>query len=142
MTHETRVAREGGAWSQQVKGSLAAVKNLPVKADEGSVKVRGGQQPGINYAIHTRSYTSSEQDACRQFDSYKINAYVRGDTAWIVADWQGGRPRKFSGEFTVNVPRDMERAKAETADAGLDPASLSGRPRPQCAGSTQSRRTI
>ena len=126
MTQETRVAREGGAWSQEITGSLAAVKNLRVKVDVGSVNVRGGQQQGINYAIHTRSYTSSEQDARRQFDSYKISAYVRGDTAWIVADWQGGRPRKFSGEFTVNVPRDMEGVKVETAGGSIDAASLSG----------------
>ncbi len=127
MAQETRVAREGGAWSQEVTGSLAAVKNLRVKVDVGSVNVRGGQQQGINYAIHTRSYTSSEQDARRQFDSYKINAYVRGDTAWIVADWQGGRPRKFSGEFTVNVPRDMEGVKVETAGGSIDAAGVSGR---------------
>jgi DUF4097 and DUF4098 domain-containing protein YvlB len=134
MTQETRVAREGGAWSQEVTGSLAAVKNLRVKIDVGSVNVRGGQQQGINYAIHTRSYTSSEQDARRQFDSYKINAYVRGDTAWIVADWQGGRPRKFSGEFTVNVPRDMEGVKVETAGGSIDAASLSGRVDAQSGG--------
>ena len=134
MTQETRVAREGGAWSQEVTGSLAAVKNLRVKVDVGSVNVKGGQQQGINYAIHTRSYTSSEQDARRQFDSYKINAYVRGDTAWIVADWQGGRPRKFSGEFTVNVPRDMEGVKVETAGGSIDAASLSGRVDAQSGG--------
>jgi DUF4097 and DUF4098 domain-containing protein YvlB len=134
MTQETRVAREGGAWSQEVTGSLAAVKNLRVKVDVGSVDVRGGQQQGINYAIHTRSYTSSEQDARRQFDSYKINAYVRGDTAWIVADWQGKRPRKFSGEFTVNVPREMEAVKVETAGGSIDAASLSGRVDAQSGG--------
>jgi DUF4097 and DUF4098 domain-containing protein YvlB len=134
MTQETRVAREGGAWSQEITGSLAAVKNLRVKVDVGSVNVRGGQQQGINYAIHTRSYTSSEQDARRQFDSYKISAYVRGDTAWIVADWQGGRPRKFSGEFTVNVPRDMEGVKVDTAGGSIDAASLSGRVDAQSGG--------
>jgi len=134
MTQETRVAREGGAWSQEITGSLAAVKNLRVKVDVGSVNVKGGQQQGINYAIHTRSYTSSEPEARRQFDSYKINAYVRGDTAWIVADWQGGRPRKFSGEFTVNVPRDMEGVKVETAGGSIDAASLSGRVDAQSGG--------
>ena len=57
--------------------------------------VRGGQQQGINYVVHTRFGTSSEQDARRQFEQYKITAYVKGDTAWIVGDWQGGRqPRQ------------------------------------------------
>ena len=81
---ETHVTREGGAWGQEITGSLAAVKNLRVKVDMGSVIVRGGQQQGINYVVHTRFGTSSEQEARRQFEQYKITAYVKGDTAWIV----------------------------------------------------------
>ena len=45
--------------------------------------VRGGQQQDINYVVHTKFGNSSEQDARRQFDQYKITAYVKGDTAWI-----------------------------------------------------------
>ena len=43
---ETHMSREGGAWGQEITGSLAAVKNLRVKVDMGSVVVRGGQQQG------------------------------------------------------------------------------------------------
>jgi len=127
LAQETHIAREGGAWGQEVTGSLATVKNLRVKVDMGSVVVRGGQQQGINYVIHTRSFTSSEQDARRQFESYKITAYVRGDTAWIVGDWQGGHPRKFSGEFTINVPREMGWVKLETEGGNVDAVGISGR---------------
>ncbi len=73
MAQETHVSREGNAWGQETKGTLSAVKNLRVKVDMGSVVVRGGQQQGINYVVHTRSYTSSEQDARRQFESYKVS---------------------------------------------------------------------
>jgi DUF4097 and DUF4098 domain-containing protein YvlB len=127
LAQETHIAREGGAWGQEVTGSLATVKNLRVKVDMGSVVVRGGQQQGINYVIHTRSFTSSEQDARRQFESYKISAYVRGDTAWIVGDWQGGHPRKFSGEFTINVPREMGWVKLETEGGNVDAVGITGR---------------
>jgi DUF4097 and DUF4098 domain-containing protein YvlB len=127
LAQETRIAREGGAWGQEVTGSLAAVKNLRVKVDMGSVVVRGGQQQGINYVIHTRSFTSSEQDARRQFESYKISAYVRGDTAWIVGDWQGRHPHKFSGDFTINVPREMGWIKLETEGGNVDAVGISGR---------------
>ena len=48
QAQETKVSREGGSWAQEVIGSLAAVKNLRVKVDMGSVVVRGGQQQGIN----------------------------------------------------------------------------------------------
>ncbi|MGA7908283.1 MAG: hypothetical protein WCA16_12825, partial [Candidatus Sulfotelmatobacter sp.] len=53
LAQETHIAREGGAWGQQVTGTLAAVKNLRVKVDMGSVIVRGGQQQDINYVVHT-----------------------------------------------------------------------------------------
>ena len=127
LAQETHVYREGGAWAQEIKGSLAGVKNLRVKVDMGSVLVHGGQEQGISYVVHARAYTSSEQDARRQFDSFKVTAYVRGDTAWIVGDWEGGHHGKFSGEFMINVPREMTLTKLETDGGNVDAMGLSGR---------------
>ena len=124
---ETHVSREGGAWGEVTTGSLATVRNLRVKVDMGSVTVHGGNQQGINYSAHARCYTSSEQDARRQFNSYKVSAYVKGDTAWIVGDWQGSRPRRFSGEFTIEVPREMASVKVETDGGSVDARGVSGR---------------
>lgn len=93
-----RVYREGGNWTQELTGNLEAARNVRIKVDLGSVRVQGGSQPGISYVIHTHAYTSSEEKARREFEQYKISAYVRGDTAWIVGDWQGDSPRHFSGE--------------------------------------------
>ncbi len=127
QAQETKVSREGGSWAQETTGSLAAVKNLRVKVDMGSVVVRGGQQQGINYVVHTRFGNSSEQEARHQFDQYKVTAYVKGDTAWIVGDWQGGRqPRHFSGEFSVMVPRDMALVKLETEGGSIDASAIGG----------------
>lgn len=131
---ETHVSREAGAWGQEITGSLAAVKNLRVKVDMGSVVVHGGQQQGINYVVHTRAFTSSEEDARRQFGSFKISAYVRGDTAWIVGDWQGGRPRKFSGEFAINVPRAIDLVKIDTEGGNVDTTGVAGRVEAQSGG--------
>jgi len=128
LAQETHVTREGGSWGQEITGSLAAVKNLRVKVDMGSVVVRGGQQQGINYVIHTRFGSSSEQEARRQFEQYKVTAYVKGDTAWIVGDWQGGkRPRHCSSEFSVMVPREMALVKLETEGGNVDATGVSGR---------------
>ncbi|HZW81318.1 MAG TPA: DUF4097 family beta strand repeat-containing protein [Candidatus Deferrimicrobiaceae bacterium] len=127
LAQETRMSREGDAWSQELTGSLSAVKILRVKVDVGSVTVKGGSLQGISYVVHTRSYNSSEQDARRQFESYKVNAYVRGDTAWIVGDWQGRRPRKFSGEFAINVPREITLVKIETEGGNIDTSGVAGR---------------
>ena len=125
---ESHISREGGIWGQEITGSLTAVKILRVKVDMGSVVVRGGEQQGINYVVHTNYKTSSEQDARRQFDQYKVTAYVKGDTAWIVGDWQGGKqPRHFSGQFSVMVPREMALVKLETEGGNVDATGVSGR---------------
>ena len=124
---ETHINREGGAWAQEITGSLAAVKNLRVKVDTGSVVVHGGQQQGINYVAHIRFGTSSEEEARRQFEEYKVTAYVKGDTAWIVGDWQGRRvPRHCSSEFSIMVPRDMTLVKLDTAGGSVDATGVTG----------------
>jgi DUF4097 and DUF4098 domain-containing protein YvlB len=128
LAQETKVSREGGSWGQEVTGSLAAVKVLRVKVDMGAVVVRGGQQSDISYVVHTNFKTSNEQEARREFEQYKVSAYVKGDTAWIVGDWQGGkRPRHFSGEFNINVPREIALVKLETDGGNVETVGISGR---------------
>jgi DUF4097 and DUF4098 domain-containing protein YvlB len=139
---ETQVSREGGGWSQVVRGSLAGVKNLRVKVDMGSVVVRGGQQSGIDYTVHMRSRESSEQEARRQFEDYKVTTYVKGDTAWVVGEWQGGHhvkvgpgfmrvykgsERTLSGEFAIKVPREIGLVKVETEGGNVDASGVGGR---------------
>ena len=110
---ETRVYREGSNWVQEMTGNLGAAKNLRVKLAAGSVKVVGGSQTGITYVIHRRAYTSSEEQARREFESYRVSAMIKGDTAWIVAE-SGGRDRRCSDDLVVNVPRNLDAAKIET----------------------------
>jgi DUF4097 and DUF4098 domain-containing protein YvlB len=131
---QTRVYGDGGNWTQEITGSLAAVKNLKVKVDIGSVRVEGGSQQGISYVIRNHSYSGSEDRARREFDNYKISVYVHGDTAWIVGDWQGGRPHKFSGDFVVNVPREMDEVKIETEGGNVDTKAITGRVDAQSGG--------
>ncbi len=135
LAQESHINREGGAWGQEITGSLSGVKNLRVKVDMGTVIVRGGQQQGINYVIHTRFGNSNEQDARRQFEQYKITAYVKGDTAWIVGDWEGGRqPRHCSSEFSVMVPREMALVKLETDGGNVEATGVDGKVEAQSGG--------
>ena len=128
VAQDVHVYRDGGSWGQEITGSLTAVKTLRIKVDMGSVVVRGGeQQQGIQYVVHSHFDHSSEQDARRQFDKYKISAYVKGDTAWIVGDWQGGHVRRFSGEFSVTVPREIALVKAETGGGSIEVTGIAGR---------------
>ena len=118
------LAQETNSSSQAMSGTLAAARNLRVKLDMGSVVVHGGQQQGITYVVHSHSY-SSERDARRQ-SGFKINSYVKGDTAWIIAEWEGGQPRKFSGEFVIDVPHDTALVKVETGGGGVEVKGITG----------------
>lgn len=134
VAQQTRVYGGDGNWTQEITGSLAAVRNLRVKVDVGSVRVSGGSEQGISYIIRTRSFSSAEAKAHREFDSYKINTYVRGDTAWISGDWEGGRPRRFSADFSINVPRTMDDVKIETEGGNVEIAGITGRVNTQSGG--------
>src|SRR5208337_2867866 len=126
LCQEARVYREGSNWVQEMTGDLGAAKNLRVKLAAGSVRVQGGSQAGITYVIHRRAYTSSEQQSRREFESYRINTSVKGDTAWIIAE-AGGRDRKCSDDFIINVPRNLDSAKIETGGGNVNATGVAGR---------------
>jgi DUF4097 and DUF4098 domain-containing protein YvlB len=127
LAQQTRVFSENGKWVQETTGSLGTAVNLHVKVDMGAVRVEGGSQPEIAYEIRNRSSASSEDKARRQFDAYRINASLRGDTAWVTADWQGAKQQKFSSEFVIHVPREMQWVKVETDGGSVTAAGVEGR---------------
>lgn len=121
------VQREGSSWTNVVNGSMSGVHNLHIKVEVGGVRVEGGSTQGISFVIRNRSYESSEDRARRQFAEYKISSYVKGDTAWIVGQWESGRPPKFSSDVTVSVPREIELVKIETEGGGIVTTGIAGR---------------
>jgi hypothetical protein len=127
VAQQSSIQKEGNYWTSVASGSLSGMHNLHIKVETGAVKVQGGSTTGISYVIRNKSYESSEDRARRQFESYKISAYTRGDTAWIVGEWENGSPHKFSSEVTVNVPRDMEAVKIETDGGPIVTTGISGR---------------
>jgi DUF4097 and DUF4098 domain-containing protein YvlB len=130
---QSRMSQQGGNWAQESSGSLPGAKNLRIEIDHGNVHVQGGSQQGITYSFHNMAYTSSEDRARREFDSYKVNAYVRGDTAYITAEDQGSG-RRCAADFTINVPRDMQSIKVETNGGSITTAGVSGRVDAQSGG--------
>jgi hypothetical protein len=118
------MAQDTGSWSQDTSGTLAAARNVHVKLDMGSVVVRGGGQSNITYSMHGQSQSDHEG---RQGNGLRVNAYVKGDTAWIMGEWQGGRPRRFSGQFEVTVPHDTAYVKIETGGGAVQATSVGGR---------------
>lgn len=124
---QTSIQKEGANWTNVASGSLSGVRNLHIKLEIGSVKVQGGSTQNVSYVIHNISYEGSEEKARRQFDNYKVSAYIRGDTAWIVGEWENGSPRRFNSEITVNVPRDIDMVKIETDCGQIMTTGISGR---------------
>ena len=124
---QTNIHQDGGGWVQDVSGSLQKVANVRVKTDIGSVHIVGSSQGNINYQIHNRVNNSSEDNAKHQFDSFKVSAYVRGDTAWIVAEWEGGQARHFGSNFEIQVPGSTELVKVESEGGAIDISGIAGR---------------
>lgn len=125
---ETKIYREGASWTREIDGTLPAARNLRVRVDIGSVRIEGGsQQQGISYSIRNRAHTSSEEEARRQFDLYKINASIKGDAAWVVGECHGTDSHKFSGEFVIKVPRDLDSVKVETEGGNVVATGFTGR---------------
>jgi hypothetical protein len=134
VAQQGSIQKEGNHWTSVANGSLAGVHNLHIKVEVGAVRVEGGSGQGISYVIRNKSYESSEDRARHQFESYKISSYVRGDTAWIVGEWEGGRPHKFSSDVTVTVPHEMELVKIETEGGEVVTTGISGRLEAQSGG--------
>ncbi len=133
LSQQSKVYREGSSWGQELTGSLGSARNLRVKVQSGSIRVQGGAQSGISYVIHRHAYTSSEQNARRQFETYKVETYVRGDTAYIVAEAPGVLS-KCGGDFVINVPRNLELAKIETEGGSINASGIDGRAEIQSGG--------
>lgn len=130
------IQKDGGNWTHTVNGSLAGARNLHVQVEVGSVRIEGGSSQGITYVVRSRSNEQSEEKSRKQFETYKVNAYVRGDTAFIVGEWEGGRPRKFSSEVIVNVPRATELVKIETEGGDIVTTAIAGRLEAESGGGT------
>jgi len=125
IAQQGKIYQDGGTWVQEVSGSLSGARKLHVRVEAGAVHVEGGSQSGITYKMVTRVRTSSEEKARRQFEQYRVNASLHGDTAAIEAEC--GSPHRFSGEYTITVPRDIELVKIETDGGAVSAKGISGR---------------
>jgi DUF4097 and DUF4098 domain-containing protein YvlB len=125
IDQKSRIYRDGNNWVQELTGNLAGAKNLRVKIDSGSATVQGGSQTAITYVVHRRAYTSSEEQARREFESARITTSTRGDTAWIVSE-SSGRDRRCSDDFVINVPRNLESARLETGGGNVTATGVAG----------------
>ena len=130
------VEKQGSNWTNVMNGTLTGARNLHIRVDVGAVHVQGGSGQGISYVIRNKSYEGSEDRARKQFQDYRVSTYVKGDTAWIVGNWEGGHAHKFFSDVTVSVPRDMELVKIETDGGEVVTTGISGRLEAESGGGT------
>jgi hypothetical protein len=127
LAQQSRVYRSGGGWVEEITGSLPAARSLRVSAQLGSVEVQGGPQAAVSYTVRKHVYVSSEQEARRLFQQYRVTASQRGDMAVLEGEQLGGHARKFSVEFQLQVPQALQDAKVETDGGSVSVNNIAGR---------------
>lgn len=124
---QSRIYREGGAWVQEITGSLPAARSLQVSAQSASVEVQGGSQQAVTYTVRERVYTGSEQAARRQLQQYRFSASDQAGTAVLEGQTMGERPRKLSVDFSLQVPQSLQEAKIQTDGGSVSVKNIAGR---------------
>jgi DUF4097 and DUF4098 domain-containing protein YvlB len=127
LAQNSRIYREGDGWVEEITGTLPQSRNLKVNTDLGSVKVQGGSDGDVRYTIRKRSYGSSEEAARRMFQNFGVTAVKRGDFAIFEGSWEGGRARKFSADFVLTVPRDMQLVKLSSDGGWINVRGIGGK---------------
>jgi len=111
---QSQVSRDGNAWVETQSGTLQPGRSLRVSVDVGSVTIETGGQD-FRYVVRKRSYTSSEQEARRQFDVFRVAAAKEGEVSVLrVTSSTGHFRNRFSAEIVVSVPREMDAIKIDT----------------------------
>ncbi|HEU5400940.1 MAG TPA: hypothetical protein VFU86_06260 [Terriglobales bacterium] len=115
----TRFYRDGRSWVEETSGTMTPARTLKVSTDCGNIRVHGSGAQTITYVIKKRSYVSSEAEARKQFERYRITATRNSDTAVIEARWMSGRSERFNTDISVEVPRDMALVHLDTQGGNL-----------------------
>jgi DUF4097 and DUF4098 domain-containing protein YvlB len=116
---QSRVYRDGNSWVEEITGTLPASRQVRVTTDVGSVQVQGNS-PRVTYVIRKRSYAPSEEGARRQFEQMRISAIKNAEGAFIEGRLINRNLERFSAEFLVQIPRELESVKVETRGGSLN----------------------
>ena len=121
--------RQGSMWVQEITGEINAAKGVKLESAFGSVQMRGNDQPNVTYTVIKKLHKSAtEEQAKREFAQFELEVIRRGPEAvYLNAGWNGGRQRRMSAEFYVNVPRDTQYAKVHTEGGSVDVKSVAGK---------------
>lgn len=112
---QAQLRREGDSWVDETSGSMNGAKALRVVADVGSVFIENGGQ-GFRYTVRKRSFASSEQEARRQLEGFRVSSGNEAGAAVIRLNSPEGRVirGRFAVDIHVQVPADVGLIKVET----------------------------
>lgn len=120
----SKIYRDGNSWVEEISGSLSPTKALKVSTEAGSVQLEGGAERQITYVIRKRVYLESEQIARRLFQSFRVNTARRGDTVVIEGTRQLRSLPKFTAEFSVRAPQQLQSAILNTEGGNIAASNL------------------
>lgn len=126
INSNSRIFRDGNSWVEEITGSIPAPDSLRVTTDMGSITVQGGTQKDAAYTIRKRVHSGSEEAARRDLAGFRVSAAKRGEAA-IIEGATERRAKRFSVDFQVQVPRDLQQVRTETEGGSLSLHNLSGR---------------
>lgn len=131
---DTRSYREREGWTQEIKGTIDAAKGVRVDASFGSIQVIGSNQDNVTFTIRKRSYRGSEDEAKRYYANYVVKIYRKADAVYVKAEWTGGHLRSAGADFQLNVPRDTQWVKGNTAGGSIEVRQINGKVTAETAG--------
>src|SRR5271166_6522067 len=120
---QSKVYREGNAWVEETTGTLPPGREVRVNTDVGSVQVQGNSQR-ISYVIRKRSFAGSEEAARQQFQQLRISVFKTAQRDSIEGKLLNKNLARFSAEFVVQVPRELDLVQVETRGGALSLNSL------------------
>ncbi len=124
---QSRVVREGRSWVEQSNGVLTPAGHvLRVTTDVGNVRVKGGS-PELRWVATKRCYASSEQEARKQFERFRITAARRNEVATLDGTRTGGDMARFTVEIVVEVPRNMQLINVASDGGNVAVSNTNGR---------------
>ena len=122
----SNIYREGNAWVQESKGTLAAARTIKVSTDAGSVRVTGSARGDISYTLRKKVFTGTEETARKRFAFFKISAWVTGEAAAFRGECQGATER-ISVDFDIQVPQNVTVVYVRTDGGSVGVTNIAGR---------------
>ena len=124
---ESKVYKDGGAWVQEITGSLPAPREIKVITEAGSVKVHGAAQSNLTYVLRKRVKAGSEEEARRLFSNFHIQAWSQGQIALFRGEFDNSYGRRSASvDFDIATPRSTAAVMAETGGGSVAVNSISG----------------